>query len=127
MQGNFRPTCVMNALTILSKTPLYTKANISIKKDWEILINDQVEHNQMDSKSQIQVDDSSYDLDEEPISESLIHWFNDPHSIKYLNTTIIDIVPSEGFKPLGIFQDVYLEEMNFPTLFLWLCMTRRHE
>ncbi len=32
-QGNFRPGHVMNALTILSKTPLYTKENISINQD----------------------------------------------------------------------------------------------
>lgn len=32
-QGNVRASHVMNSLTILSKTPLYTKEKISINKD----------------------------------------------------------------------------------------------
>ena len=63
------------------------------------------------------MDDATSNTDEDPIDESLIHWFNDSHSIKDLKTIVIEIVPSEGIKPLGIFQDTYSEEMNFPTLF----------
>ena len=64
-----------------------------------------------------EVDNDITKLDEEPIAETLIHCFNDSHSIKYLETTIIKFVLSEGIRALAIFQDTYLEEMNFPTLF----------
>lgn len=37
-QGNVRPTCVINSLTSLGKTSLYTKYNIYINKDWEALL-----------------------------------------------------------------------------------------
>ena len=37
-QENVRPSHVMNALTILSKTPLYVKSKVTIKKDWETLL-----------------------------------------------------------------------------------------
>ena len=51
------------------------------------------------------MDDVICKHEKEPIIESLIHWFNESHSIKDLDTTIIEISPLEGFKPLGIFQD----------------------
>ena len=41
--------------------------------------------------------------EQESITESLIHWFNESHSIKDLDTTIIEIAPSKVFKPLSIF------------------------
>jgi hypothetical protein len=116
-QGNVRPACVVNALTVLSKTPLYIQEKISISKDWEVLFVKNKEHNQVETETKTDMDDTLSDLEDEPITKSLIHWFNDPHSIKDLDTTIIDIAPSKGFKPLSIFQDVYSEEMNFPTLF----------
>ena len=34
-----------------------------------------------------------------------------------MSNKIIEIAPSEHFSPLGIFQDKYLEELNFPTFF----------
>jgi hypothetical protein len=112
-QGNVQPACVINALTELSKTPLYLKEKITINKDWESLF----DNNRAPKQEDTCLDETLVESDEEPITESLIHWFNDPHSIKDLDTTIIEIAPSEGFRPLGIFQDTYSEEMNFPTLF----------
>ena len=107
----------MNALTILSKTPLYIQEKISINKYWEVLFLKNKEHNQVEIETEMDMDDTLSDLEDEPITKSLIHWFNDPHSVKDLDTTNIDIAPSKGFKPLRIFQDVYSEEMNLPTLF----------
>lgn len=55
--------------------------------------------------------------EEEPEPKSLIHWFNESHSINDLGSIIVEIALAEGFNPLGIFQDTYSEEMNILTLF----------
>jgi hypothetical protein len=34
-----------------------------------------------------------------------------------LQDNIVEIAPVEGKRPLGIFKDRFVEEMNFPTLF----------
>ena len=70
-----------------------------------------------DTDTDIDMDDITSKHEQELITQSLIHWFNESHSIKDLDTTIIEIAPSKGFKPLGIFQDTYSKEMNFSTFF----------
>lgn len=126
-QGNVRLTHVMNALTILSNTPLYTKEKISINKDWEHLF----ANKKMQQQTYTIIDDkidahNNIPEDEDEIEpESLMHLFNELHSINDLASTIIKIAPAEGFKPLGIFQDTYSEEMNFPTFF-WIPTSRRN-
>jgi hypothetical protein len=39
------------------------------------------------------------------------------HIIDDLKNKSIEIVPSEGFKGLGIYPNIFYEEMNFSTLF----------
>ena len=69
--------------------------------------------NNNDIDDEIDIHDIVVEDDEEPEAKPLIHWFNESHSINYLHSTIVEIALIEGFKPLGIFQDTYLEEMNF--------------
>lgn len=118
-QGNVIPSHVMNTLTILSKTPFYTKEKISINKDWQHLFANKKMQQQIDTIRDGEIDGDDIILeDENKIEpESLIHWFNESNTINDLASTIIEIALAEGFKPLGIFQDTYSEEMNFPTLF----------
>ena len=56
--------------------------------------------------------------DIEMVSETLVHGYGETNILYDLRNKIIEIAPSEHFIPLGIFQDKYLEELNFPTLFL---------
>ncbi len=65
----------------------------------------------------IDANDNILEDEDETKPESLIHWFNESHAINDLGSTIVEIAPAEGLKPLGIFQDTYSKEMNFPTLF----------
>ena len=51
------------------------------------------------------------------ISETLIHGYGETNILDDLSNKIIEISPLEHFSPLGIFQDKYSEELNFPTLF----------
>jgi hypothetical protein len=46
-----------------------------------------------------------------------VHGFTDSQCIRDLQDKIVEIAPTEGQRPLGIFKDKFVEEMNFPTLF----------
>ena len=50
-------------------------------------------------------------------SETLVHGLSHSQLVDDLADKAIELAPSEGFRPLGIFQDRCSEEMNFPTLF----------
>ena len=50
-------------------------------------------------------------------SETLVHGLSHSQLVDDLANKDIELAPSEGFRPLGIFQDRCFEEMNFPTLF----------
>ena len=101
----------MNALSILSKTPLYTKEKVLINKEWQLLFAHKTVQNQTNSTIDAKIDanDIGNEDENEPKHESLIHWFNKSHLVNDLRTSILEIVPAKGFKPLGIFQDAYSE------------------
>ena len=63
------------------------------------------------------IDEIENAIELEPISETLIHGYGETHLIDDLANKIIEIAPSKNFRPLGIFQDKYSKELNFPTLF----------
>lgn len=50
-------------------------------------------------------------------TDTLIHDYTEPRTIHSLQDKVIEIAPTKENQPLGIFQDKYAEEMNFPTLF----------
>ena len=70
----------------------------------------------MSPLQKIEADENEDDI--EMISETLIHGYGETNLIDDLSNKIIEIAPSKHFIPLGIFQDKYSEELNFPTLFL---------
>jgi len=55
------------------------------------------------------------DLEQE--NETLVDGYSEAHLIHDHDTRIIQISPSEGFRPLGIFQDKLSGELNFLALF----------
>ena len=78
-------TCLSRAI----KNIIYVKENITINSDWESLSYNNKEHKQQDTKEDIDVDETLAEYNEESITKSLLHWFNDAHSVKYFDTTTI--------------------------------------
>jgi hypothetical protein len=102
-----RPNIVMKAFFYFWKTPFYENANISIKEDWndvmDSLVNDD---NTLNKKDETTLN--------EPIS---FNGFEKVKNTEGIDALIQNILGSEFFWPLGLFQDLHLEEYNFPTLF----------
>jgi hypothetical protein len=61
--------------------------------------------------------DTRDESENETPAETLMHGFTDSQCIRDLQDKIVKIAPTEGQRPLGIFNDKFIEEMNFPTLF----------
>ena len=70
-----------------------------------------------DNESDIEDEKYSELISEEPITKTMIHGFTDSYNIYDLQNNQINIAPTEGYMPLGIFQDKYSKEMSFPSLF----------
>jgi len=49
--------------------------------------------------------------------ETLVHEYIGSQCIHDLQDKLIELAPAKGKRPLAIFRDQYVEEMNFPTLF----------
>ena len=107
----------MLALKDLCKTTLYKNEGVSIDRKWEHLFDQLTQSNGNFLSNVESLDSTDVDMDAEPISETIVHGFGQSHLIDDLDTSIIQIAPSEGFHPLGIFHDKFSEELNFPTLF----------
>ena len=117
LSGNVRPSIVMVALNDLCKTKLYIDEGIVINTSWEEMFN-KIAHQESNTETTIHsIDEIENEIELEPISETLIHGYGETHLIDDLANKIIVIAPSENFRPLGIFQDKYSEELNFLTLF----------
>ena len=117
LSGNVRPKHLMVALKDLCNTPLYKSEGIVINTEWEQVFNNLCQKNNNEFPDTENIHSSDDENDVEPISETLVHGYGEAQLINDLDTQIIQIAPSEGFKPLGIFQDKFSEELNFPTLF----------
>ncbi|XP_059070801.1 uncharacterized protein LOC131860407 [Cryptomeria japonica] len=115
-KGMVRPNLIMQALFQLSSTPLYKLQNVQINKDWQAI----VQHNSNNQET-IQTNntdtDTDSDMEQEQPSETLIHGFTESRCIHQMQDKILEIAPAQDNCPIGIFQDKYAEEMNFPTLF----------
>jgi hypothetical protein len=61
--------------------------------------------------------DTSNESKNERHAKTLIHGFTDSQCIRDLQDKILEIAPAEGQRPLGIFNEKFSKEMNFPTLF----------
>jgi hypothetical protein len=88
---------------------------VVIKENWKHMFNQFIDANATDNDSEMG-NDTNENI-EEPITKTLLHGFTDSNSIYDLQNNQINIAPAKGCMPLGFFQDRYLEEVSFPTLF----------
>ena len=115
--GNIRPKKVMCALNDLWNTSLYKRKQIVINYEWKKHFDQSRQDHQNDSPKMKELDSPYADNDLERQTKTLVHGYSEAHLIHDLDTIIIQITPSEGFHPLGIFQDKLSGELNFLTLF----------
>ena len=97
------------------------KVRISNKWEQVFIENKEAYENETDAENE-QLDQKENELgihedNDDPITKTLVHGFTDSYNIFDLQNNQINIAPSEGYVPLGIFRDKYSEEMSFPTLF----------
>ena len=113
--GRIRVHMVIKALKQLCKTMLYKMEKVKINKNWKQMFNEAKDAFASDSDEEVDnnIDENTIEL----VTKTLVHGFNDSHGIYDLQTNQEKIAPTEGYMPLGIFQDKYFEEMSFPTLF----------
>jgi hypothetical protein len=114
--GKVRVHAIMKALKELCSRALYKEDNICINANWNSVLAE--EHgNSADTLENPSDFDASDESDNETTAETLVHGFTDSQCIHDLQDKIVEIAPVEGQRPLGIFKDKSVEEMNFPTLF----------
>jgi hypothetical protein len=114
--GKVRVNIVMRALKELCSRSLYKDENISINKQWSVVL-EQYNHTCIDNENFDYGSDMDIESDNEKPTETLVHGFIESQRIYDLQDKLIEVAPSEGKRPLGIFKDKFAEEMNFPTLF----------
>ena len=107
---------VMKALKELCSRVLYKAEKICINANSNNVLVE--EHGNSADTLENPIDfDASDESDNETAVETLVHGFTDLQCMCDLQDTIVEIAPAEGQRPLGIFKDKFVEEMNFPTLF----------
>jgi hypothetical protein len=107
---------VMKALKELCSRALYKAENICINGSWNSVLAE--EHgNSADTFENPSDFDASDKSENETPAETLVHGFTDSQCIRDLQDKIVEIAPAKGQRPLRIFKDKFIEEMNFPTLF----------
>jgi hypothetical protein len=107
---------VMKALKELCSRTLYKAQNICINENWNHVLEQGNDNSAQTFDTTSEFDTSDESENERPV-ETLIHGFTDSQRIHDLQDKIVEIAPVEGKRPLGIFKDKFVEEMNFPTLF----------
>jgi hypothetical protein len=107
---------VMKALKELCSRALYKAQNICINDNWNHVLEQGNDNSAQTFDTTSEFDTSDESENERP-AETLIHGFTDSQRIHDLQDKIVEIAPAEGKRPLGIFKDKFVEEMNFPTLF----------
>ena len=115
-KGMVCPNVIMQALTQLTRTPLYKMHEVHINQDWQEVLQC-TEENEDNSPQNTSETESDSEMENENPSETLIHGFTESRSIHNMEDKIIEIAPTEHKYSIGIFKDIYAEEMNFPTLF----------
>jgi hypothetical protein len=107
---------VMKALKELCSRSLYKAQNICINDNWNNVLIEEDGNSADTLKNPSEFDTSDESKNETP-AETLVHGFTDSQCIRDLQDKIAKIAPAEGQRPLGIFKNKFVEEMNFPTLF----------
>ena len=108
---------VMKELKELCSRALYKAHNICINGNWENVLAEE-DVNSVDTLENPSEFDTSDLSENETPAETLVRGFTDSQCIRDLQDKIVEIALAEGKRPLGIFKDKFVEEMNFPTL-LW--------
>jgi hypothetical protein len=107
---------VMKELKELCSRALYKAENTCINANWNNVITE--EHgNSVETLENPSDSNTSDESENETPAETLVHGFTDSQCIRDLQDKIVEIAPSEGQRPLGIFKEKFAEEMKFPTLF----------
>jgi hypothetical protein len=114
--GKVRVHVVMKALKELCSRALYKAENICINENWNSVLGEGDDNSAQTLEIASEFDTSDESENQRPV-EILIHGFTDSKSIHDLQDKIVEIAPAEGQRPLGIFKDKFIEEINFPTLF----------
>jgi hypothetical protein len=106
----------MKALKELCSRALYKAQNICINENWYNVLGEE-DDNSAETLENASEFDTSDESENETPAKTLVHEFTDSQCIHDLQDKIVEIAPAEGQHPLGIFKDIFVEEMNFPTLF----------
>jgi hypothetical protein len=116
----------MLTLKNLMKTTLYIDAKISMRPTWENMFNiakhQQVKNNFKTSGQDIELDIEQNSLDkfeeifENVTIDNLMQFFVSTNQIMS-DENVIAMVPSQNYKPLGLFKDPNNKECNYHTLF----------
>jgi hypothetical protein len=114
--GKVRVHAIMKSLKELCSRALYKAENICINANWNNVLAEEHD-NSADTLENPSDFDASDESNNETTAETLVHGFIDSQCIRDLQDKIVEIAPTEGQRPLGIFKDKFVEEMNFPTLF----------
>jgi hypothetical protein len=107
---------VMKSIKELCSRALYKAHNICRNDNWNNVLEQGNDKSTQTFDTTSEFDTSDESENERP-AETLIHGFTDSQCIHDLQDKIVEIAPAEGQRPLGIFKDKFVEEMNFPTLF----------
>jgi hypothetical protein len=107
---------VMKALKELCSRALYKAICFCINENWNNVLG------KWDDSSALTLEiasefDTSDESETETLAETLVHGFIDSQRIRDLQDKIVEIAPTEGQCPLGIFKEKFVEEMKFTTLF----------
>jgi hypothetical protein len=114
--GKVHVHVVMKALKELCSRALYKAQNICINENWNNVLGEE-DDNTAETLENASEFDASDESENETPAETLVYGFTDSQCVHDLQDKIVEIAPVEGQRPLGIFKDRFVEEMNFPTLF----------
>ena len=103
----------MKSLKELCSRALYKAQNICINENWNNVLGEGDDISAQTLKTTSEFDTSDESKTETP-AETLVHGFTDSQRIHDLQDKIVEIAPTEGQCPLGIFMEKFVEEMNFP-------------
>ena len=106
----------MKALKELCSRALYKAQNICINENWNNVLGEEDDNSAQTLATASEFDTCDESKNETP-TDTLVHGLTNSQCIGDLQEKIVEIAPAEGKRPLGIFKDKFVEEMNFPTLF----------
>ncbi len=115
---------IIKKLREIYKTPLYITIDVTIKPNWQKLIelantsgNNEFENDNFEQTFDFHDSNKFEKIIEVNFGKTLVQTILNPKQIIDDHSKKLTIVLIEGFWPLGLFCDPYSKEYNFPTLF----------